>query len=184
MLKQIIGALVILAGVGFIFNSCSQDEPTFEDPCPRDTCDKLGIEDPDIDTSGNDDTSNPSADVVNVGLKVFRKTSGGDKQYLTGNTFQVQILEFGTENLIVEDFPVDPDDPEGRAIECLDTFPKVYVPANPNEGYFKGQQQYKVKLKDTISFDGKDYYGESNVTVLEPQDCEWYSPEFQIEEVQ
>lgn len=177
MLKQIIGALVILAGVGFIFNSCSQDEPTFEDPCPRDTCDKLGVEEPEVDTTGGgNDTSNPSGKTFDIALELKAKTPGGDPVYDINDpddNITVTIFDF-------QNNQVAAGNPEEASLQdCFEeNHPKTYF--NQQDGHFKKSLYYvdvdtfqlivgQSGNKDTSQW----YKNQGEITVT--KDCDTYS---------
>lgn len=187
MLKQITGALVILAGVGFIFNSCSQDEPTFEDPCPRDTCDELGVEEPPDslqNPGGGDSSSNPSSGkTYDLAMIINVKTPGNKDYDVKGEDVNVTISANNTE--------IAQGNPEEASLQnCFGDDNKVYF--NQTGNHFNTNTPYRVDV-DTFQF---TYYGENDtvtnswykdggLVTIQAASCESYAlKEIQLDKVE
>ncbi len=176
MFKQVFFTLIILAGIGFLFNSCEDKNPTFNDPCPADTCPPYDITKPEPDSSG--DTSSSKKEMVSAVVGPYRLTSGGKKEFLTGSMVEVKAYEItvGGEKLIAKESAETP-----RGISCLDSAAGAYF-KEQDGNYFESQRVYKF-VADTFNFDGKKYYGKDKISIIDPSDCEWFSSDLEVKEV-
>ncbi len=148
MLKQIIGSLAILVSVGLLLNGCEDKNPTFQDPCPADTCDPYGgIDKPQPDTSGGDgsdstdgsDSSNSDSDEFGLALTVRAETSGGQNAPVRGNGVNVKIYNFDGSELLVTG---NPEEDSGN--ECDNGEFSAYF--NPEAGEYFEAKQYRVTV--------------------------------------
>lgn len=155
MLKQVIGALAIIAGVGLLFNSCEDDKPTFQDPCPRDTCDPYGgIDKPQQDsTGGGSDSSDggpdssgncQNPDTLGLALTLNAKTSGDQDAPVRGDGVNVKIYNFDGSELLTQGNPE-----KASNNNCDDGDNKAYFDPKPCE-YFEPSTQYRVTV-DTFA---------------------------------
>jgi len=157
--------ITLLAGFGLFMNSCQKEKPTFQDPCPRDTCSRFDDE-PKGDSNGSKDPS--ESNVTGLGLTVQYYSSGGKKAATVSQDAKVTIFNKFTGDTFVKNKTPE----NSRNISCIgDNEPKVYIKAKPGE-YFK-KKTFSV-IVDTFEQNGtKHYLNDGSFQVESLPDCNW-----------
>lgn len=169
MIQDVRLAITILGFISF-FTCCEKaDNSAPKDDCPNNDCEEQ-------DKTSSRNSSGSKSNNLKVGIKVYTETKGGQKLIFDDNKVKVGIYSYNSKNLI-DSAPLN----QQINKQCLDTFPKAYF---KNRQQIQSRRTYFAKLTDTFKVSGNQYYGEEQITILEPHACEWYSTELEVSKVQ